>query len=286
MIALEIQNLSKKLGEFSLENINLSLPQGYIMGYIGQNGAGKTTTINLIMEHLQKESGSIKVFGKAFYENEEEFKDLIGYIPDECFFPNSFNLNDVIEIMKTFYKTFSLEKFKSLAKKWALPENKKIKDFSKGMKVKLMFATVLSRDTRVLILDEPTSGLDPVMRSEILELLQDYISDGTRSVLFSTHVMSDLDKIADFLCFIEDGKIVFNGTKDEILEKYSLVKGDVKDITDEAKKNLIGMKTNEFGFCGLTFKKNSTLFGKGFLLENPSIDDIIVHHINGVKGGF
>ena len=284
MQALEIKNLTKNFKEFTLDNINLSLPKGYIMGYIGQNGAGKTTTIKLIMNHLKIDSGSISVFGQSYMDDEQTYKDMIGYIPDECMFPTMFTLKDITKLMSSFYSSFDQEKFKQLADKWNLSSTKKIKDYSKGMKMKLMFATVLCRKTKLLILDEPTSGLDPVMRSEILELLQEYISDGERSVIFSTHIVSDLEGIADYLTFIDSGKLIFSDTKDNVMEKFIIVKGDPKELTSELKSKMIGLKSTAYGFCGLTLKCNKALFSSGFAVEGPSIDDIVVYHINGIRG--
>lgn len=284
MQALEIKNLTKNFKEFTLDNINLSLPKGYIMGYIGQNGAGKTTTIKLIMNHLKIDSGSISVFGQSYMDDEQTYKDMIGYIPDECMFPTMFTLKDITKLMSSFYSSFDQEKFMKLAEKWNLSSTKKIKDYSKGMKMKLMFATVLCRKTKLLILDEPTSGLDPVMRSEILELLQEYISDGERSVIFSTHIVSDLEGIADYLTFIDSGKLIFSDTKDNIMEKFIIVKGDPKELTSELKRKMIGLKSTAYGFCGLTLKSNKSLFSSGFAVEVPSIDDIVVYHINGIRG--
>ena len=284
MQALEIKNLTKNFKEFTLDNINLSLPKGYIMGYIGQNGAGKTTTIKLIMNHLKIDSGSISVFGQSYMDDEQTYKDMIGYIPDECMFPTMFTLKDITKLMSSFYSSFDQEKFLKLVQKWNLSSTKKIKDYSKGMKMKLMFATVLCRQTKLLILDEPTSGLDPVMRSEILELLQEYISDGERSVIFSTHIVSDLEGIADYLTFIDSGKLIFSDTKDNVMEKFIIVKGDPKELPSELKRKMIGLKSTAYGFCGLTLKSNKALFSSGFAVEVPSIDDIVVYHINGIRG--
>jgi len=182
-----------------------------------------------------------------------------------------------------FYPTFSEAKFKSFLNRWELPEKKKIKDFSKGMKMKLMFASVLSRETWLLILDEPTSGLDPVIRTQILELLQDYIADGGRSVLFSTHIMSDLEKIADYICFIDEGRIVFNDTKDNIIDRFYLVKGGVSQLTDGLQELLIGLKKSGVGFEGLISGRDKEALGPGIMLEKPSIENIVVHYINGIR---
>lgn len=284
MNALEIKELSKSFGTFSLENINLKLPEGYILGYVGQNGAGKTTTIKLIMEQLKRDSGEITVFGKNYIDDEIAYKGIIGYIGDECYFPGCFTSKDIVDSLKNFYKSFDEFKFNSYMQRWELPQNKKIKDFSKGMKMKLVFASVLSRETRLLVLDEPTSGLDPVIRSEILELLQEYISNGKRSVLFSTHIMSDLEKIADYLYFIDKGKTIFYDTKDNILEGYLLVKGGVTDLKAQLRDKLIGYKKSNVGFEGLIHSRDSKDIEEGLLFEKPSVDDIVIFHINGAKG--
>lgn len=248
MNALEIKNLNKHLNGFNIKNINLQLPKGYILGYIGQNGAGKTSTIKLIMNQLKCDTGEIRVFGRQYEDDEAKYKDMIGFIGDECCFPKCFTLKEVISTLKDFYYSFDEVKFNEYAEKWALPYKKKIKDFSKGMKAKLSFASVLSRDTKLLLLDEPTSGLDPVVRSEVLEILQQYISDGERSVIFSTHIMSDLEKITDYLYFINNGEKVFHDTTENILESHLVVKGGTDDLTTELKEKLIGYKSSNIGF--------------------------------------
>ncbi len=281
MNALEIKNLNKKFNGFNLKNINLELPQGYILGYIGQNGAGKTTTIKLIMNQLKKECGEIKVFGKEYEEDEAGYKEIIGFIGDECCYPSCFTLKDIISTLKDFYTSFNEAKFREYAEKWELPYKKKVKEFSRGMKAKLAFASVLSRDTKLLLLDEPTSGLDPVVRSEVLEMLQEYISDGKRSVIFSTHIMSDLEKITDYLYFINKGEKVFYDTTENILENHLLVKGGIDDLKVEVKEKLIGYKSSKIGFEGLIHLKDRKYFDEDLLFEKPSMDDIIVFYING-----
>lgn len=284
MNALEIKNLNKDFGEFALKNINIELPKGYILGYVGQNGAGKTTTIKLIMNQLKRNSGEIRVFGNEYEDNEVMYKDIIGFIGDESYFPSCFTLKDVINTLKDFYDSFDENIFKEYVEKWKLPYKKKIKDFSKGMKVKLAFAGVLSRETKLLLLDEPTSGLDPVIRNEVLEILQEYISDGERSVLFSTHITSDLEKIADYLYFIDNGKMIFKDTTDEILDNHLVVKGGIEDLTLELKEKLIGYEKSRIGFQGLIYSKDKQCLSTELLFEKPSMDDIIVFYINGERG--
>jgi ABC-2 type transport system ATP-binding protein len=284
MNALEIENLNKNFNGFSIKNINLELPKGFILGYIGQNGAGKTTTIKLIMNQLKRNSGQIKVFGKEYEDDEAGYKDMIGFIGDECYFPTCFTLKDVINTLKDFYLSFNERKFNEYVESWGIPHKKKIKEFSKGMKVKLAFASVLSRDTKLLLLDEPTSGLDPVVRSEVLEMLQDYISDGERSVIFSTHIMSDLEKITDYLYFINKGQKVFYDTTENVLENYLLVKGGTGELSEEVKEKLIGYKCSNVSFTGLIHLEDRKFFDENLLFEKPSIEEIMIFYINGARG--
>jgi ABC-2 type transport system ATP-binding protein len=277
MEALKIDNLTKSFDKFKLNNITISLPKGYILGYIGQNGAGKTTTINLIMNFLKKDSGVIRVFGKEIDGNEVEYKEIIGYVSDDCYYPESITVKEVNAILKDFYPSFDENKFQTYMHNWELPNDKLIKEFSKGMKMKLMLAGVLSRETKLLILDEPTSGLDPVFRDELLTLLQEYILDGERSVLFSTHIMSDVEKVSDYICFIHKGNIVINDTKDNILENHVVVKGGLNDL-DKFKAYMIAYKSTNMGFEGLAYRKDEHKFHGDLLVEMASIDDIVIYY--------
>lgn len=283
MDALSIKNLNKSFKSFALKDININLPKGYILGYVGQNGAGKTTTIKLIMNFLKRDSGSIEVFGKEYKDNETCYKEMIGYIADECYFPEIFTAEDILKINKDFYKTFDQKKFVSMLDEWNIPKNKKIKDFSKGMKVKLCFACVFARETKLLILDEATSGLDPVMRDEILDMIQKYIEDGEKSVIFSSHIESDIEKIADYVYFIDDGKIILNDTKDDILENHMIIKGGKDEISSDIKKRVVGYEVNNVCFRALIRTDDKKYFSDNFLYEKPNIEDIVVLYIKGLK---
>ncbi|OYP37601.1 ABC transporter ATP-binding protein, partial [Lachnotalea glycerini] len=188
MNLLEVKGLYKSYSGFQLHDITFSLPKGYIMGYIGQNGAGKTTTINLITQLSNADKGEVRIDGMTYAQNPISYKEMIGYVGDEFYFPKEFKLKDIRLIMTKFFSTFQVDKFNQLVEEWKLPEKKKIAEYSRGMKVKLMFASVLSRDTKLLILDEATNGLDPVVRNDVLKILQAYIEDGEKSILFSTHI--------------------------------------------------------------------------------------------------
>ena len=284
MELLEVRNLSKHYRTFSLENINFTLPKGYIMGYVGQNGAGKSTTLNLITNICKCSSGEIYLDGITCREDEIRYKECIGYIGDEFYFPDNFRVRDIRRVLKGFYTTFSVEKFDELTKRWKLDQKLQLKDFSRGMKVKLMFASVLARETKLLVLDEATNGLDPVVRAEILKILQEYIADGERSVIFSTHILSDLEQIADFVYFIHEGKTVLYDAKDDLMENFLLVKGERKAVTAKLQEGLIGIIDNAYGFEAILPSDKAGLLTNEFHFERPTIDQIVIHYIKDLEG--
>lgn len=222
---LEIKRLGKSFDTFTLEGIHFKLEPGYIMGLIGGNGAGKTTTINLILNKLKKDSGEIKIFGLDHVIDEKVIKEDLGIIFDEVSIVREWTLKEVEKAYKLFYKRWDSNKFYKYLEEFSLNSHAKVSDLSRGMSVKLMLATAFAHDAKLLILDEPTSGLDPASRDTLMEILQDYIEDGTKSVLFSTHITSDLEKVADYITCIDNGKMFFTGTKDEFLESYRRIKG-------------------------------------------------------------
>ena len=284
MELLEVRNLSKEYKTFLLDNISFTLARGYIMGYVGQNGAGKSTTLNLITNICKSSSGEIYVDGITCEEDESRYKESIGYIGDEFYFPDNFRIRDIRSVLRDFYKTFRTEKFDELTKRWKLDGRMAVKDFSRGMKVKLMFASVLARDTKLLVLDEATNGLDPVVRVEVLKLLQEYIADGERSVIFSTHILSDLEQIADYIYFIHEGKTVLYDAKDELLESHLLVKGERRAIYPELQRALIGIMDNAYGFEAILPSDRADLLTNEFHFEKPTIDQIVIHYIREREG--
>ena len=223
--------------------------------------------------------GEITIDGITCGEDMAAYRDCIGYVGDESYFPDNFTIRHIRRILKRFYATFSTEKFDGFVREWNLPERKQIKDFSRGMKVMLMFASVFSRETRLLVLDEATNGLDPMMRVNILKLLQEYVMDGEHSVIFSTHILSDLEQIADYIYFIHEGRTVLYDTKDELIESFLLVKGDRADITPALRDELIGLEENAYGFEALLPADKAELLGSAYSFEKPNIDQIIVHYI-------
>lgn len=279
MELLEVRNISKHYKNFSLENIDFKLPRGYIMGYVGQNGAGKSTTLNLITNICKCAEGEIYVDGITCGEDAVRYKESIGYIGDEFYYPDNFTVKDIRGILKGFYPTFSAERFNELLRQWKLSDKMKVKDFSRGMKVKLMFASVFARDTKLLVLDEATNGLDPVVRVEMLKLLQEYIADGERSVIFSTHILSDLEQIADYIYFIHHGRRVLYDAKDELLENYLLVKGERRALSPQLSRELIGIIDNAYGFEAILPSDRADLLTGEFHFEKPTIDEIVIHYI-------
>lgn len=286
MELLEVKNLSKQYKSFALKDISFTLPKGYIMGYVGPNGSGKTTTLNLITGIIKGDSGEVRIDGLSGREDVRAYRERIGYVGDESYFPENVTAKNIRGILKDFYPSFSAEKFNGFLQKWNLPEKKQIKDFSRGMKVMLMFASVLARDTKLLVLDEATNGLDPVMRAEILKLLQEYVVDGRHSVIFSTHILSDLERIADYIYFIDQGQTLLHDAKDEMIESFLLVKGESSRITAALRRELIGLEEHAYGFEAILPSEKAELLDGAFLVEKPSIDNIVIHYIKEHRDGF
>ena len=229
---LEVHKVKKSFKNFILNDINFSLPKGYIMGLIGSNGAGKTTTIKLILNMLEKEQGKIYIFGYDNVQNEKDIKQRIGVIFDNNFFVDTWTVKETEKAISVFYDEWDHKIFQEMIKRFGLADNIKIGNFSRGMQIKLMLACAFSHNAKLLILDEPTSGLDASSRNEFLEIMQDYIKDGEKSVLFSTHITTDLEQVADYITYIERGELIFTGDKDELLRKYVMIKGAPNEMTD------------------------------------------------------
>ncbi|MEX1377437.1 MAG: ABC transporter ATP-binding protein [Eubacteriales bacterium] len=273
--AIELKNVNKSFKKFKLEDVSFSLEAGYIMGFVGQNGAGKTTTIKLILDMLKVDSGEINIFGLDHRLYSSTIKEEIGVVMDQSYFVDEWTLDEVERAMSPFYSSWDREKYKKLLADFGLDRNKKVKELSRGMNMKLMIATALSHNAKLLILDEPTSGLDPVARDELMEMLREFVLDEEKSVLFSTHITSDLEKIADYITVIQNGKIYYSGQKDELMEKYVMVKGGVSLLNDEMKKELIGLREHSVGFDAIAEKTSIRRF-KDIVTENVTLDEIIV----------
>lgn len=275
MNSLVVENLTKTYKNFKLENISFSIPKGYIMGFIGENGAGKTTTINSLLNVIKKESGTVTVFGKNMDENELELKKNIGFVSGESFYPKS-KVKDVTSVYSRFFDSWDKEVYQSYLAKYEIDSTKRIDELSKGMRMKYSLALAMSHKAELLILDEPTSGLDPVARDNLLEVFQSLVEDGNVSILFSTHITSDLDKCADYITFIQKGKMVESCSKDDLIDKYRIVTGSVDNLKI-IKDELVSFKTNSFGFNGL-IKTDEVIENDSILYGQPSLDDIMIYY--------
>ena len=277
---LEVRGLCKSYDTFTLQDVHFDLPRGYIMGFIGPNGAGKTTTIKLILDVIRSDRGSVRLFGheEAALQNES-----IGVVMDAPLYVDEWRIHEVEKAVSPFYQQWDRHTFATLLAQFGLDATKKVKDLSRGMKVKLQIAVALSHNASLLILDEPTSGLDPVAREEICDLLRAFISDEHKSVLFSTHITSDLEKIADYITFILDGTIVFTGTKDALLDQYARVTGGLSEISDEQKKSIIGYRAHGTGFEGMVDSADIKKLPTSVLTEDISIEEIIIFMNKGAK---
>lgn len=280
---LELNNVWKRFPGFTLSDVSFSLEPGYIMGFIGSNGSGKTTTIKLIMNLLHLDEGEIRVFGLDSRKQEQEVKQRIGFVYDENHFYEELTIAEMTRVVAPFYKNWDWGIYNNYVKTFALPASRKIKDFSRGMKMKYSLAVALAHGAELLIMDEPTSGLDPLIRSEFLEILTDVIQDERCSVLFSSHITSDLDRIADYVTLIHNGKILFSESKDALLEKYALIKGERGLLDGNLKPYLVGVRENQFGFEGLVTDKakvQNLVKGKA-ILERPTLEDMMLFHTKG-----
>lgn len=273
MESLVVKNLTKRYKNFILDDISFSIPKGYIMGFIGENGAGKTTTIKSLLNVIKKDEGTVRVLGKDIDTQEMEAKKEIGFVSGESFYPKN-KLKDITKVYKRFYSKWDDAVYYAYMEQFDLDESNRIDELSKGMKMKYSIALALSHHAELLILDEPTSGLDPVARDNLLEVFQSIVEDGNVSVLFSTHITSDLEKCADYITYIKAGKLIDSCTKDDLIEKYKLVNG-TKDQLSSMKDKMISYKVNAFGFIGLI--KTSEMIDSDVQYGMPSLDEIMIY---------
>jgi ABC-2 type transport system ATP-binding protein len=275
MNSIEIKNLTKRYKTFTLDNINLSIPKGYIMGFIGENGAGKTTTIKTMLNITKRDAGQVSIFGQDIDKDEISIKSKIGYVSGNMFYPKK-TLKEVTKYYKSFYDEWDEGLYLDYLNKFNLDSSKRIDELSKGMQLKYLITLALSHHAELLILDEPTSGLDPVARDNLLELFQTIIENEETTIFFSTHITSDLEKCADYVTFIKDGRIIESCSKDDLIDKYRLVNGTEKELL-EVKERLIAFKTNSFGFNGL-IKTIDLKETDSFKVGQPSLDDIMIYN--------
>ncbi len=278
MNALEIKNLSKSFSGFCLDNVSLTLPSGCIMGLIGENGAGKSTTIKLILDMLHKDSGTITILGKDNGKNISLIKEDVGVVMDEVGIPECLTAKQVGKVMKHTFRNWDAAEYARLLQKLSLPDNKPFKDFSRGMKMKLGIAVAMSHGAKLLLLDEPTSGLDPVVRDEVVEMFYDFTRDENHSILISSHIVSDLERLCDYIAFLHKGKLLLCEEKDELLSEYGIIHCTVEQLSEIEKVKY--KKTTPYGAEVIVPRKDAP---DGFKLSPISIEELFVFMVKEAK---
>ena len=278
MNLIEVKGLCKKFPTFQLQNVDITLEEGFVMGFIGRNGAGKSTTLKTMLNLMNNDGGEVNLCGLSMPKDEIEIKNQVGYVFGGVdFYPES-KIKAITDITKTFYKEWDDTLYNKLCDRFEIDQTKKFKQLSAGMKVKYSLAVAMSHNARLLILDEPTSGLDPAARDDLVCMFQEFIEDGKRSVLFSTHITSDLEKCADYITYIKEGKILASADKESFKKSYILVAGTKEQITPELESKIIGLHKHQLGFEGMMYSKDIELAkNAGFEISDPLLEDIMVH---------
>lgn len=280
MNVLEIKNLTKSYPGFTLDNLNLALPSGCIMGLIGENGAGKSTTIKLILDMIHKDSGCIKIFGKDNEEGMELTKEDIGVVMDEVGIPECLTVGQIGNVMKHTFRNWDEVEYARLVQKLALPDKKQFKEFSRGMKMKLGIAIALSHNAKLLILDEATSGLDPVVRDEVVEMFSDFTRDESHSILISSHIVSDLEKLCDYIAFLHNGKLLLCEEKDQLLAEYGLIHCTADELESFPANTVKYKKENAYGVEAMVLRN---ALPSGIRVSPISIEELFVFMVKEAK---
>ena len=282
MNAIELSHINKNFGAFAIRDLNLAVPSGTICGLVGENGAGKSTTIRLLMGALRPDSGTARVLGvdvasPAFREAKED----IGVVMDEAYFPETMNAAQVGKMMALTYRRWDMGLYRQYLRRFELPEAKAFKDFSRGMRMKLAIAVALSHQPKLLVLDEATAGLDPIVRDEVLEIFNEFTREEDHSILISSHILSDLEKLCDYIAFIHQGRLLFCEEKDLLLEKYGILTDTAEQV--EALRPEAVVAREPSGYGGVRCLVRRDLAPAGFQLERPTVEDIILFLVKGAK---
>lgn len=279
-LILDVKGLSKRYNTFSLEDVGFSVPKGSIMGFIGENGSGKTTTIKAILELIKKDAGEVKLFDQLIPLKNIEVREDIGVVLDAPNFPDFVTIEQIDKMMRNIFKRWNTNQYYQLIEQFNLPKGKAFKEFSKGMQMKLAIAVALSHHAKLLILDEPTSGLDPIVRDEILDIFLDFIQDEEHSIFVSSHIIGDLEKVADYITFLHQGKVVFSMSKDDLLTEYGIIHCTNNDFETIDKDAIVGYRRNSFGVEVLVKKK---YISKAIAMEKANIEQIMLLHVKGER---
>lgn len=282
---IELKGVSKDYGDFKLDDVSFSVPEGSVCGFIGQNGAGKTTTIQIILDAINRDSGEVYVFGKSMDKDSALLRENIGVVFDEMGFHDFLNARQINTIMKNVYKNWNQEKYFEYLKLFSLPTKKACGSFSRGMRMKLQIATALSHNAKLLIMDEPTSGLDPIVRNEMLQIFREYVVEEDHTILLSSHITGDLEKLADEVVFIDDGKIVLKGNKDEILEKHGILRCKKDELKNISESLLVSAETSSLGAEVLVNdRKAAEKLYPEMIIEPAELEQIMIYYVNRAKG--
>ncbi|WP_112179643.1 ABC transporter ATP-binding protein [Paraliobacillus zengyii] len=273
MEPFELKGVTKRMGDFSIRDLNFKIPNGYVTGFIGRNGSGKTTTIQLIVDIIKPNQGEISLFGAP--NTDPKTKQRIGFVYDELYMYENFTINHMRSFIAPLYDTWSDRLFSEYLSEFDLPLKKKLKHFSKGMKMKTSLLFALAHDPDLLIMDEPTAGLDPIFRRELMDILQELMTDEKRTIFFSTHITTDLDRIADHIIFIDDGVIKLEKSMIEIEEEFHLIKGEIKMLDADIRKEFLGLEETPQGFIGLLQGDPREFETSEMIIEKASLEDIM-----------
>ncbi|MBR4005755.1 MAG: ABC transporter ATP-binding protein [Treponema sp.] len=278
MNLIEVEGLCKNFESFQLKEVGFTLEEGFIMGFIGRNGAGKSTTLKTMLNLMNYDGGKISLCGLSMPKDEIEIKNKVGYVFGGVDFYPTAKISRITKITKDFYREWDDGLYKRLCERFEIDQNKKFSQLSAGMKVKYSIAVAMSHNPKLLILDEPTSGLDPAARDDLVLLFQEFIEDGEHSILFSTHITSDLEKCADYITYIKEGKILASTDKDSFRKSYITVAGKKDQLKPEIESKVIGLHVHQLGFEGLMKTEDKDMaLSSGFEISEPSLEDIMVH---------
>lgn len=278
---LELRDVTKRYDGFTLDHVSFCVPKGCICGFIGQNGAGKTTTIQLILDIVKRDEGSIRVFGEDMPKNGALWKERIGVVFDEMGFHEFLTATQINRVMKQVYANWQEEIFFDYLERFSLPRKKRCGSFSRGMRMKLQIAVALSHKAELLILDEPTSGLDPIVRNEILQIFQEYVLEEDHTIFLSSHITGDLERIADMFTFINGGKIVLSGDKNEILERHGLIKCKKEDFKNIDPADMVSCRKSAFGVEVLVAdRKKCAKKYSSMVMEQTTLEEIMIFYVN------
>lgn len=281
---IELKGISKDYGDFKLDDVSFCVPEGSVCGFIGQNGAGKTTTIQIILDAINRDSGEVYVFGKNMDKDSAALRENIGVVFDEMGFHDFLNAKQINTIMKNVYKNWNPEKFFEYLRRFSLPTKKACGSFSRGMRMKLQIATALSHDAKLLIMDEPTSGLDPIVRNEMLQIFREYVIEEDHTILLSSHITGDLEKLADEVVFIDGGKIVLKGNKDEILEKHGILRCKKDELENISGALLVSAELSSLGAEALVNdRKAAQKLYPEMVIEPAGLEQIMIYYVNKAK---